>query len=853
MLPHLPNCLVGRRRLPGYGARAACLTAFGLFLGGADPGHAQTKGLPLATGGKALQPVVISTRATQRTSDAAQELARYLERMTGARFEVTTGDGSAGIVLGTIDEFPDKTLTDALKVRELGDGKEAFAIRTDDKRLRLLGATDLGASHAAFRFLESLGCRWFFPAPVWEVVPRRPTLTASLQETSRPAILSRRIWWNYGFFDPKENRCRRDYEGWARHNRMAASFDISCGHAWQEIIRQNRDLFAKHPEYLALTKGKRQGDQLCVSNPEVRRLVVDFALQELARRPERGMVSLETSDDDRQCECEACRRLGSVSDRAFGLADEAAREIQKRYPGKMVGMLAYNDHCEPPSRALGPNVYVALATAFIRGRFSFPELLELWPRKARNIGIREYFSVWAWDFDLPPGGRAANLKYLRERLPQYAALGARSVDCEADNSWGLQGLGYYVGNRLMWDPKADVNALLTDFYLQAFGPAAAVMRRYYERFDGGKEPLVGEHLFALALRDLDEAAKLARERPDVLARLDHLKYYLHYVRLRWDHDRTRDKSAKRALSLAGITHVYRTRYSYMNDWQTISRTWAERGAREFGEPSWSYRKPDAWPWLGAEPYTRAETDKLFRDDLARFPVRAVTEVAFSTALLPTGFRTRKPALLTARLRHGGHFGLLSRAGEPLEVIITPGLIAAYRDRADLRYTITDAAGKVRAQGRLPQDGKEHPVRAAVGQAGVYWLEVEDQSVGWEIKAAPGRPVVYALQKGKRTEAMGHLRPLFFYVPRGTRQLHIFWQGEPHEVCLPNGKVLAQLKVNGTIQTLPVPPGADGQVWSFKGLPPGRLWLMNAPNYLAASPDALLVPREVAVRDGVARR
>lgn len=43
------------------------------------------------------------------------------------------------------------------------DGKEAFAIRTDENRVLLVGATDLAASHAVYRFLDELGCRWFFP------------------------------------------------------------------------------------------------------------------------------------------------------------------------------------------------------------------------------------------------------------------------------------------------------------------------------------------------------------------------------------------------------------------------------------------------------------------------------------------------------------------------------------------------------------------------------------------------------------------------------------------------------------------------------------------------------------------
>ena len=54
------------------------------------------------------------------------------------------------------------------------------------------------------------------------------------------------------------------------------------------------------------------------------------------------MVSFETSDEGRHCECEQCAKLGSVSDRVFGLANEVAKAVDKAYPGKMIGLLAYS-------------------------------------------------------------------------------------------------------------------------------------------------------------------------------------------------------------------------------------------------------------------------------------------------------------------------------------------------------------------------------------------------------------------------------------------------------------------------------------------------------------------------------
>jgi len=339
-----------------------------LFCCSAPAAAAANDGLLLVTDGKAKLPIVVSAQASDSTKKVADELAAYLGQITGATFDVQSGDGSTGLVLGTIAEFPDPALEAALDVRNGSDGKEAFAIRTDSKRLRMIGASDLATSHAAFALLEELGCRWFFQAPEWEIVPSAKTMDVNFNRTARPAVLARRIWYGGGFFehDP-DGRPIRDYAAWARHNRMAQSFTINCGHAWQAIIGENKAIFDQHPEYLALVGGKRQGEQLCVSNPELRALAARWALDYLKKHPAADMVSLETSDGGGQCECDSCKKLGTVSDRAFGLANEVAVAVAKEHPGKMVGMLAYNEHSEPPAFELEPNVYVQLTAGFTRG------------------------------------------------------------------------------------------------------------------------------------------------------------------------------------------------------------------------------------------------------------------------------------------------------------------------------------------------------------------------------------------------------------------------------------------------------------------------------------------------------
>lgn len=832
-----------------------CLHMFALFaaLLLAGPAAAKPAELPLAADGKALVPVVVSEKASPATKQVAAELADYLGRIAGAKFEVVAGDGTKGIVLGTLAEFPDPALAAPLAIRDTFDGREAFAVRTEPSRVRLVGATEIGASHAAFRFLESLGCRWFFPAKEWEVVPASKSLTASVEVTDRPKVLARRIWYGYGYFADnghplKGSNARTDYEAWARHNRMASSFRVSAGHAWQAIIGANKKLFEGHPEYLALVKGERTGEQLCVSNPAVRKLAADYALGWLAKNPEAEMVSMECSDGGGQCECEHCRKLGSVSDRVFGLANDVAKDVARKYPGKMVGVLAYSEHSEPPSFALEPNVYVQLTAGFIRGRYTHEELLDLWPKRCRNLGFYEYFSVWLWDFDRLPGGNGANLTRTREMIGRYVKAGATSVDAESGNNWGPHGRGYYVANRLLWDPEADVTVILADFYEKAFGPAAPAMKRYYERIAPDAEPLVSRGLIGEAFRDVEEAAKLAKDRPDVLARIDPIKHYLRYVHLRWLLDHERDKEKRKELTVAALTHAYRTRYEYMTHWAAMRNTWASQAAKEFGEPTWGPGDKAAKPWAVDRVVTREETDAWFREGLDYFRPTPVEQVKFSADLVPVAFPAAKSVGIKQQFQRPAEYALHSRKGEPLEVTITPGVIAWYRDRPNARYTLKDAAGKVVVEGSLNLDGEPHAVKLKVPAAGIYVFECNDSAAGWKIEVEAGRPAVLLSNRGRRYLHLGQLQETYFYVPKGTKQVQYFWSGGPHKVLGPDRKAVAEVTASDEVATIPVPTGADGRVWSFAPHAHGHLWFFNAPNVLAASPDSLLLPKELVTRD-----
>ncbi|MDY0165887.1 MAG: DUF4838 domain-containing protein [Thermoguttaceae bacterium] len=811
----------------------------------------------LAQKGSAVLPIVISAEATETQAQLAGELAGYLKRISGAKFDVVTGDGSSGIVLGTLREFPHPAWEKPLAV-ERGDGREAYGIQTRPGRVLVLGATDVGLDRGITRLLETIGCRWFFPHEVWHVAPKLETVTVTLDETGRPAMLARRIWYGWGMWDAK---VRDDYEQWSRRNWLGDSITVSAGHSWQQIIRDEKEVFEKHPEYLALRTVKhddtethqRGGEKFCIANPGVAAVCKQWAIKQLQQDPSRDMVSMEPSDGDGHCECRACGQLGSVSERVFTLVNEVAEAAEEAFPGKYVGTLAYNVHTEPPSFRMRPNVFVQLTAGFTRGRYTFDELLDIWPERVDQFGVYEYLNVWAWTRDMPGAARGANTAYIRERFPLYYRKGARTMSCESGSNFGANGLGYLVASRLMWNPAADVDAVLADFYSKAFGPAAAVMKDYYERFDGGNRPLVSDHLMALAHRDLAEASRLAAGRSDVLARLGDLKLYLYYVRLMRDLKNSSREERLDALYPV-LNFAYRSRHRYIVNSAAVRGRYQTYYLRDVEEPAqWQARTEDGKrlppSWYCGDDYACDEIETLFQEGRERFQPQSFETRTFTDELAHGGFEPIAGAPLGSYSFQGKKtFALASLAGEPLAFELLTGRIAHYRDRRPTLWAVVHPAGEVVAQGELPLDGEWRPISVPVPRAGVYWLRVDDFGAGWGIRTEPGRSCTLKLEKGEDLTWLGGAGCLAFYVPNEVKTIAYYIDGGDHEVLGPHGQVVAGIaRQPGNIIAVDVPDGAAGKPWAFRGLTPRVLWFYNCPNLVARSADELMVPAE-AVHD-----
>ena len=361
-------------------------------------------------------------------------------------------------------------------------------------------------------------------------------------------------------------RFLRRYRQWSKRNGARdEAFRVNSGHAYQYIIRSYQPEFEAHPEYLCPPVNGVVSSKFRILNPELRQLVTRYAFNFFEKNPQADSVSVEPSDGGGWCEEKAGDRVIPISDHVLLLANQVATSLAEKYTDKYVTFYAYYLHSPPPETVRAhPKVIVNIATAFIEGAYTVDQLIEGWRKMGvQQMGIYEYYSVNTWDRDLPGGSRGSNLDYLAKTIPHFHAMGARYMSAQSGDNWGINGLGYYVAARLLWnvDDAKHLDSIIDDFLNKSFGPARGPMAKFYALINRANQPLPSQDLVGRMYRLLDEATKLTDD-PKIQARLDDLTLYTRYVELFRKYQAAQGDDRQKAFEQV-IRHAYRMRRTMM--------------------------------------------------------------------------------------------------------------------------------------------------------------------------------------------------------------------------------------------------------------------------------------------------
>ncbi|MFH1567598.1 MAG: DUF4838 domain-containing protein [Gemmatimonadota bacterium] len=434
--------------------------------------------------------IVVPAEPTEAEARAGSELQRYLREITGVEVRLVPESAppqECEILLGHTARQRDEGLqVDWAALREDG-----FAIRTVGDRLVIAGGSGLGTLYGVYAFLEDyLGCRMYVPGVMR--IPRHEALRLPAIDTVYvPPIAFRETYYTHAY-DP-------EWAAWHRvdHNRDDWGMWV---HTFASLIPPER-YFADHPEWFAQVKGQRiPNGQLCLTDEGLYQELVRNLRQRLAEKPQAHYWSVSQNDTHGYCECDRCRAIDEAEGSPSGSLLAFVNRVAAEFPDKTISTLAYQYSRSAP-RTIRPaaNVNIVLCTIELNrsrpiatdpGAASFRRDMEDWAAICDNILIWDYVIQFSNLVSPFPNLRVLqpNVRYfLANHSVAHFQQGNREVGGE------MAELRAYLIAKLLWNPEADVGALMDDFLNGYYGAAGPFLRAYIDRMhdvlEASGEPL----------------------------------------------------------------------------------------------------------------------------------------------------------------------------------------------------------------------------------------------------------------------------------------------------------------------------------------------------------------------------
>jgi hypothetical protein len=466
--------------------------------------------LTLVSEGVSEYVIVRGENASPSEVTASTELQKYLKQICGAELPIVTDSTAAvekEIVVGKTNRETDGEF-DREKL-----GTDGFVIKTSDAKLYLVGGEKRGTLYAVYEFLESyLGCRFF--TQTVETVPTLTTITidAIKQDLQLPYFDYRNVFW-YDYFKD-EIAVKRKVNANIANQRSDAyggvvGYTGAASHTFSAFC--NPDVYYKdHPEYFAKTGAARNAGSLCLTNPDVLQLAIDYTRGLLEKNPDAYMISITQNDNVVWCMCDDCVAVyeeegGHYSGTMLRFVNAIARDVAKDYPNVYIDTFAYLQTASAPTMTVAEdNVIVRLchvtgcsshtvedrcwggtihkyASSLDGTILPLADCLEAWGEICKNVYIWDYNTCFHQYNQIYP-----NFNSLLDNAYYYQDNNVRGVFAQGAYQ-GASGefaqLRAYLTSKILWDPMMTSKEFYThmDEFLRAvYGPGGGKLREFLD-------------------------------------------------------------------------------------------------------------------------------------------------------------------------------------------------------------------------------------------------------------------------------------------------------------------------------------------------------------------------------------
>ncbi len=554
---------------------------------------------------------IYKMRDDQTISFAADELKKYLWTMmpkSGNTPISLDPKATEGFRLGLLEDFGlENEAADPM-------WDDVVHVDTTENGGILAGSNPRSVLFAVYRFLRLNGCRWFYPGPEGEYVPMKglePQKYHKLADhriraytiEGDPSMEQVAFWVDYqaklemNMFVPSDPYVylRRYYERrnltknrpaeiitaeqcdqWLRtlesdalkrglllreggHGNIPMALGLNPADR-EEYKRGTKELPEELRPYLAEMNGKRDFyrkdiyyTNLCMSQPRVRRMLVDQYIKNMESHPYVCMGGIGFADGNKNhCECEECRKL-NPSDFQIMIANELDEELTARGIDTKIGLSTYVDMMFPPVRekiknpdrfwiqftpisrsyasSITEDTVIPEPQAYVRNGWVAPrgidQCIALFNARRKDVKLPAYayeYHFWRAQFRDP--GLMIISRRIYEDVRSLKLLDIDGYLQDGSNKHFFpHGFHQFIHAEALVNRDCDYDALLDDYFAHLYGAdyqkvlsylngvSEAFGEKYMageERGEGFKDPLHNPER-AAKLEQVAELAAVARE------------------------------------------------------------------------------------------------------------------------------------------------------------------------------------------------------------------------------------------------------------------------------------------------------------------------------------------------------
>jgi len=405
---------------------------------------------------------------------------------------------------------------------------QEYAARSEGGQILLYGKGMHGNLYAACDFMENtLGRRWYTgrqiteTPPQWKSVPSQPSFSVERDLAIKP--FSRQGGYSFAYRQPS-GRGIFDFliqngmniigdKDHSPGDYSAKCLTVGCHSLFGYIpptpkdqIRTNifgwvekKDYFITNPEYFSMnTGGKRVADQLCFSNPDLRKELTKNVMEHIRRLKEAGqerlVIDVSAMDNTSElCFCPGCGALKknyqSPGGPIYDYLVELSAAVKDKHPDTLLHTLAYrlNQTQKPPimpdGKSFSGNLVVQFADIEDQSdadwespvnRQSYEDLLA-WGK------LTPHLWTWYYPFNGMIDRMVTDIRLMKQAGVEGVFLEFSHGACPG--AIDFSELQVFIYNKLLQDVNRDVDGLIREFTDYQYGPAASLARTYRQEME----------------------------------------------------------------------------------------------------------------------------------------------------------------------------------------------------------------------------------------------------------------------------------------------------------------------------------------------------------------------------------